>query len=147
MYRLYWKMTIYGHFSIYSIHFGIHLWTVLYLKSCYNEPGYKEVVVYTPQQTVCRGRWGGGGGVWELLRFKKKQKTFSLEALLWGPSNEHPHCMFLWRNKKKKYLRIIHSITSRLLNCLRGKQCCLTDRASKGALWSKSVFYHFSIAF
>ena len=26
--------------------FGIHLWTVLYPKLCYNEPCYKEVVVY-----------------------------------------------------------------------------------------------------
>ena len=26
--------------------FGIHLWTVLYLKPCYNEPCYKEVEVY-----------------------------------------------------------------------------------------------------
>ena len=26
--------------------FGIHLWTVLYPKPCFNEPFYKEVVVY-----------------------------------------------------------------------------------------------------
>ena len=26
--------------------FGFHLWTVLYPKPCYNEPWYKEVVVY-----------------------------------------------------------------------------------------------------
>ena len=26
--------------------FGIHLWTLLYPKPCYNEPCYKEVVVY-----------------------------------------------------------------------------------------------------
>ena len=26
--------------------FGIHLWTVLYPKPCYNEPCYKEVEVY-----------------------------------------------------------------------------------------------------
>ena len=26
--------------------FGIHLWTVLYQKPCYNETYYKEVVVY-----------------------------------------------------------------------------------------------------
>ena len=26
--------------------FGIHLWTMLYPKPCYNEPCYKEVVVY-----------------------------------------------------------------------------------------------------
>ena len=27
--------------------FGIHLWTVLYPKPCYNEPYYKEAVVYS----------------------------------------------------------------------------------------------------
>ena len=26
--------------------FGIHLWTVLYPKPCYNEPCYEEVEVY-----------------------------------------------------------------------------------------------------
>ena len=26
--------------------FGIHLWTVLYTKPCYNEPCYKKVEVY-----------------------------------------------------------------------------------------------------
>ena len=30
--------------------FGIHLWTVLYPKPCYNELCYKEVVVYMPAQ-------------------------------------------------------------------------------------------------
>ena len=31
--------------------FGIHLWTVLYPKPCYNKPCYKEVVVYYPVST------------------------------------------------------------------------------------------------
>ena len=38
-------MTIYGHF--FNIIFGIHLWTVLYPKPCYNEPCYEEVNVYS----------------------------------------------------------------------------------------------------
>ena len=58
MYRLYWKMTIvifqynlyifaiYGHFLFNLYIFGIHLWTMLYPKLCYNEPCYKEVVMY-----------------------------------------------------------------------------------------------------
>ena len=46
MYRLYWKMTIYGHFQYNLYIFGIHLWTVLYPKPCYNKLCYKEVVVY-----------------------------------------------------------------------------------------------------
>ena len=68
MYRLYWKMTIYGHFSISSshygihlltvfsissIHFGIHLLTVLYPKPCYNKPCYKEVVVLIILTPIC----------------------------------------------------------------------------------------------
>ena len=33
--------------------FGIHLWTVLYPKPCYNEPCYKEVVVLSIRLHVC----------------------------------------------------------------------------------------------
>ena len=33
--------------------FGIHLWTVLYPKLCYNEPCYKEVVVYNSAPACC----------------------------------------------------------------------------------------------
>ena len=33
-------------FGIHLYIFGIHLWTVLNPKPCYNEPSYKEVVVY-----------------------------------------------------------------------------------------------------
>ena len=37
---------MYGHFQYNLCIFGIHLWTVLYPKPCYNEPRYKEVAVY-----------------------------------------------------------------------------------------------------
>ena len=39
-------MTIYGHFQYILYIFGIHLWSMLYPKQCYNEPFYKEVEVY-----------------------------------------------------------------------------------------------------
>ena len=33
--------------------FGIHFWTVLYPKPCYNEPCYKEVEVYVENKVQC----------------------------------------------------------------------------------------------
>ena len=54
MYRLYRKMTIYGHLSIRSIRFGDPLLTVLYSKLCYNKECCKEVSVYlTKHHTAC----------------------------------------------------------------------------------------------
>ena len=37
--------------------FGIHVWTVLYPKQCYNEPCYKEVNVYVGQQIQASHVW------------------------------------------------------------------------------------------
>ena len=46
MYRSYRKMTIKVVIFLYNLYiFGIHLWTVLYTKPCYNESCYKAVVL------------------------------------------------------------------------------------------------------
>ena len=37
-------------YNLYS--FGIHLWTVLYPKPCYNEQCYKEVLVYIYEREI-----------------------------------------------------------------------------------------------
>ena len=39
-----WPFMVIFQYNLYI--FGIHLWTVLYPKPCYNEPCYKEVEVY-----------------------------------------------------------------------------------------------------
>ena len=43
-----WPYMVIFQYNLYI--FGIHVWTVLHPKLCYNEPCYKEVVVYLQTQ-------------------------------------------------------------------------------------------------
>ena len=70
--------------------FGIHLWTVLYPKPCYNEPCYKEVELYLlfvhKIQELCRmQRWTdciNAGWHWSVLSSLQKAGFHTLCSFL-----------------------------------------------------------------
>ena len=59
--------------------FGIHLWTVLYPKPCYNEPSYKEVVGYEERERTYH--------LGSVLNFQRRIKSACTSA----QSDEKPH--------------------------------------------------------
>ena len=131
MYRLYRKMTIYGHFSIYSIHFWdpclnrVVSRTVLYPELCYNEPCYKEVNVYI-----------------DFPRFKSFLIQFTQKAAIFTPSIGTPYLLTIPVLK----FEIVHSTTS---FCVKNIAACIANSVDpdqmQHLIWVYSVCEGLSI--